>query len=61
MNACFVNQKTRMKLHRKIFERIKKLNEKNFVNLCESNFLQLTYSELTRNFIPAESTKQHKN
>ena len=61
MNASFANQKIKMKLHRKILERIKKSNEKNFVNLCESNFLQLTYSDLARTFIPVESTKQHKN
>ena len=59
MNASVANQKTRIKLHRKIFERIKKSNEKHLVNLCESNFLQL--SELARTFVPVESTKQHKN
>ena len=35
-SSVIANQKARIKLHRKIFERIKKSNEKHFVNLCET-------------------------
>ena len=35
-SSVITNQKTRIKLHRKIFERIKESNENHFVNLCET-------------------------
>ena len=44
MNASVANQKTRIKLHMKIFERIKKSNEKHLVNLCKSNNFEIQTS-----------------
>ena len=37
MNASVANQRTRIKLHTKVFERIKESKQGNFVNLYESN------------------------
>ena len=39
MNASFASQKTRRKLHRKVFERINQ-NEEHLVNICELNILE---------------------
>ena len=39
MNASFASQKTRRKLHRKVFEGINQ-NEEHLVNICESNILE---------------------
>ena len=65
-SSVIANQKARIKLHRKIFERIKKSNEKHFVNLCETippSALYLSTSnatniELARILFPVENAKQ---
>ena len=66
---CF-QPKDKSKLQVRIFERFKKSNKKQLLNLCElNNFESQTFSSsaqvtinsnLARTFIPVEITKQHE-
>ena len=58
---CQPKQKTRTKLHRKVFERIRNKNGENLVNLRESNILEaqvilLSELDLPRTLFSVEST-----
>ena len=53
MNASVATQKRIRKLHRRVFERIKKSKWKNFVNLCELNNFQTQV--IDRTLFPVES------
>ena len=58
MNISVVNQKTKIKLDRKISEKIKESNEKHLVNLCESNNFESHTSSTS--LIPVNATNSNE-